>query len=168
MEKYIQGNTDTLTNPNELAIIVAGQQNNENIEDQDLAPAEDNVDINEDDVSGHENTFNSSATEPASVDEQEFFNMHIYDPRNWDKLDNKVRDMLIEKGPMREENIVFPLDGNAQHFSYVHYSRKMSSGEVQDRKWLVYSYKVFCFCCKIFNSRVDLMDLEIGSILLRG
>ncbi|XP_062203442.1 uncharacterized protein LOC133905697 [Phragmites australis] len=158
MDKFLRSNTGSSRNPDEWAIVAVEEQTNVNDDDQGPTPTEDNVDINEDDnnVSGHDNIFNSSATKSASVDDQPVFTTDIYDPRNWDNLDNKARDILVEKGPIREENIVFPLDDNSRHFSYTHFSRKMSNGEVHDRKWLVYSKhvdRVFCFSCKIFNSR---------------
>jgi hypothetical protein len=147
MDKYVRSNTTTSRNPYELALAIITQ-------DQ---ASEDNVDINGDNgnVSDNENTFNSSSTESASIDEQNIFTSDIFDPKNWDTLDDKARDLLVEKGPIREENLVFPLDGNKRHFPYSHYIRKMKNGELCDRKWLVYSKhidKVFCFCCKLFNS----------------
>ena len=155
MDKYIKSDSRASRNEDELAIVVVEEQPDINLEEHDPT-VEENISINTSDnnVSDHE-PINSSDTEDESVDEQPMSSEDIYDPRNWGNLDNKSRDILVEKGPIREENIIFPLDGNGRHFSYVHYSRKMSNGEVRDRKWLVYSKdidRVFCFCCKLFNS----------------
>ncbi|XP_066311016.1 uncharacterized protein [Miscanthus floridulus] len=156
MHKFLKNNPNTSRDPNELAIVVWKEPTQ--IIPEDEGPPDDNVGINmeENNVSNDEHIFNSNTTENSSLDEEQVCHMDIYDPRNWDNLDNKARDILVEKGPIREENIVFPFDDNLRHFAYSHYHRKMSKGELRNRKWLVYSKhldKVFCFCYKLFNSK---------------
>ncbi|XP_050122904.1 uncharacterized protein LOC126600361 [Malus sylvestris] len=78
----------------------------------------------------------------------------LSDDGNWDKIDQNLRDMLVERGSKRVDDVAFLKDNSGRHFSSVHYIRKLPNGEMQDRKWLVYSCSldiVFCFCCKLFK-----------------
>ena len=137
IHKFFKSNTSTARNSDEWAIVAVEDQTTQQ---EDHSRIEDNVGIDTDDnnVSDHEPIFNSPTTESTRVDEEPVFTIDMYDPVNWDNLDNKARDILVEKGPIREENIVFPMDARSRHFAYTHYSRRMSNGEVRDRKWLVY------------------------------
>jgi vacuolar-type H+-ATPase subunit D/Vma8 len=126
MDMFLTSNQRTSTNTNELAIVVVEEQPNINLGHQGITPNE-NVDINMDDnnVSGHEPIFSSSPTKNANVDEQSNFTGDNYDPRN--NLDNKSRGILVDKGTTRGEKFVFPLDDSGRHFSYTYYFRKLSN-----------------------------------------
>jgi hypothetical protein len=90
------------------------------IHSNDEDPVEDNGGINTDDnnVSDHQPIINSPMMESTHVDEEPAFTIDMYDPLNWDNLDNKTRDISVEKGPVREENIVFPMDARSRYFAY--------------------------------------------------
>ncbi|XBI53737.1 hypothetical protein VPH35_035911 [Triticum aestivum] len=78
----------------------------------------------------------------------------IFDPRNWDGLDPKKIDILLQKGPKREDIEYGPYDKFSRRFSALSLSRILSNEEKFDREWLVYNNgldKAFCFCCKLLK-----------------
>uniref|UniRef100_A0A7N0RD44 HAT C-terminal dimerisation domain-containing protein n=1 Tax=Kalanchoe fedtschenkoi TaxID=63787 RepID=A0A7N0RD44_KALFE len=44
--------------------------------------------------------------------------------------------VIVEKEPIRELNIIFPLDKFSTHFSDFYYLKRMNNCETRDRKWL--------------------------------
>ncbi|KAM6556637.1 hypothetical protein CsatB_003656 [Cannabis sativa] len=85
---------------------------------------------------------------------------YLDDPGRWKNLNNKLIDLLVEKGPIRVSDIEFPKD-DGRRFSTYHYTRNLSNGEQHDRKWLVYSKclnKIYCFCCKLFSVNSSTMN----------
>jgi hypothetical protein len=84
-------------------------------------------DANEDTLGG-ENLQPSNDTKNINTNEQEDPLLTIFDPRTWENLDNRKRDILTEKGPVKEMDLQFPSDPMNRHFSYAYYSRKLTNG----------------------------------------
>lgn len=87
-------------------------------------------------------------------------NSDLFDPAYWKKIDQQWIDFMVGKkpGPRLEIDYHFPRDEiGGRHFSHLYYTRELSNGEKQDRRWLVFSKslnKVFCFCCKLFSKDI--------------
>lgn len=66
---------------------------------------------------------------------------NISDPVNWDDMNMRFRDLLVEKGlaTRLSTNYRFRKDSIGRHFSQTFYIREMRNGEKQDRRWLIYS-----------------------------
>ena len=54
-----------------------------------------------------------------------FIVTNIYDPGEWKNIDAKLKDLLVENGPIRYNTIDFPKDKNSRHFSNTYYVRKI-------------------------------------------
>ncbi|XP_058741791.1 uncharacterized protein LOC131614186 [Vicia villosa] len=82
----------------------------------------------------------------------------IFDPRNWDRLQPQLIDLLVVKGPKRDNSISKgPKDSLNRRFTANLYTRALANGEMCDRDWLVYSKeldRLFCFCCKVFKNGI--------------
>lgn len=79
---------------------------------------------------------------------------NINDIGKWPKLNEKLRVILIEMGPIQQKDLYYPRDSNGRKFSNLYYNRKMENGETVPRTWLLYSKalnSVYCFCCKLFS-----------------
>ncbi|KAL8245965.1 hypothetical protein R6Q59_007181 [Mikania micrantha] len=80
--------------------------------------------------------------------------LNIYDPSKWNNISVNLRDLLVEKGPVKIYDFNFPKDEHSRSFTSTLYMQKLPNGEKYERKWLIYSIdidRVFCFCCKLFN-----------------
>ncbi|KAK2655261.1 hypothetical protein Ddye_008313 [Dipteronia dyeriana] len=117
----------------------------------------------------HVNEEDNEDVQNVDVSEELVFPLNIDDPRNWDNIHQNVKDFLVERGPKRDNDVIFPKDNLGRHFSSSYNIQNLPNGEKHDRKWLVYSVsldKVFCFCCKLFKQ--DRNKTQLGQLANDG
>ncbi|XP_042446482.1 zinc finger MYM-type protein 1-like [Zingiber officinale] len=71
------------------------------------------------------------------INQEIVFPLNVDDLGNWDKMQN-IRDFLVERGPRKDDDILFPLDNTGRHFN---------------------PSQIFCFCCKLFKTQRTTMKL---------
>ncbi|XP_026437248.1 zinc finger MYM-type protein 5-like [Papaver somniferum] len=132
-----------------------------------------NVNVNDDVNAGVNTETNANVMNEDNMEEP----IDTYDPKNWNIIDQKLIDILVEKGPIRVSDFEFPYDNiSGKCFLVTYYTKSLTNLEKQDRRWLIYSIsldKVFCFCCKLFKKRENTMQLAndgsmIGIIFVEG
>ncbi|KAK2655240.1 hypothetical protein Ddye_008292 [Dipteronia dyeriana] len=135
--------------------VVNEEHENDNEDHDQLMNAKDDEEliqhINENDhgePNQHVNEEDNEDVQNVDISEELVFPLNIDDPGNWDNIHQNVRDFLVERGPKRDNDVIFPKDNLGGHFSSSYYIQNLPNREKHDRKWLVYSVsldKVFFF-----------------------
>ncbi|KAL4708243.1 hypothetical protein ACJJTC_013812 [Scirpophaga incertulas] len=91
--------------------------------------------------------------------ESELCKLETNNPGKWSfSISDAYRHDLVQCGPrqyLHLNNECYPKNEHGRHFSNFYFTRKLSNGENQHRRWLIYStsqIKVYCCSCKLFSS----------------
>lgn len=79
------------------------------------------------------------------------------DPGLWPEVLKATLIQYLTENPIKQiKQYNFPRDSSGRKFSESYYERHLGNGEKYDREWLLYSVSknaVYCFCCKLFESK---------------
>ncbi|XP_043469454.1 zinc finger MYM-type protein 1-like [Leptopilina heterotoma] len=152
-------NSDSVNITNEESIELS--EGNESF--QPKSDVQERIQLEDLDQNEEINSKESSATDMTQENESL---MVSNDPGEWpDIISDKIRQILIERGPEQISNIQFPKNNDGRRFSVQNYCRRMPNGEDILRSWLIYSVsknKIFCFCCRLFGTTRISLSSEYG------
>lgn len=111
---------------------------------------------------GENSEVDPSPDEDGIPDTSNILSINFEDPAHWKfHMTDNEKQVVVDVGPISGEkpnDNDYPSDGNARHFSNLHFYRILSNGERLRRQWLLYSNSknlLFCFCCKLFSTETN-------------
>ncbi|KAM4115680.1 hypothetical protein ACJW30_04G169000 [Castanea mollissima] len=119
MDKFITSKKQNLAENLSESFINEQEIHQKELEDNE------NIQQNDNNEGGHDNVQTCNERENIN-DQPNYIPTNIFDPKN---------------GPIRVDDLNFPIDKNSRHFSSTHYIRKLPNGEKHDRKWLLFNSK---------------------------
>ncbi|XP_058734057.1 uncharacterized protein LOC131605754 [Vicia villosa] len=146
LDKFIKTNKKSSSNE---------QVNNVETNNIDIDNENENIDYFVEEVNNIDNEENANSNLLTEGLHSVEATKNIYDPSQWINISTSLRDLLVEKDPIKVTDINFSKDESTRHFSSSFYIQKLLNGEKRERIWLIYSQdlnKVFCFCCKLLNT----------------
>ena len=160
MDKFLNRNIDNIIKSLNTDLVDEEVQNEDDQVQENMNEEHENLVDHEQEILGDGKNRNEQYE---NINKERFSSdLDITDPGNWKTIDQDLIDLLVKRGPPRENVVNFPKDSENRHFSSAFYIRHLSNGEKSDRKWLVYSVsldKVFCFCCKLFKQEGNNIQL---------
>lgn len=115
-------------------------------------------------ISSEEDTDDVIQNENIEKEDDTFPHFDYADPAKWpNPVSDDLRQLIVQNGPKQVVLHEFAKDSKNRRFSPLHYKRRLANGEQVPRQWLVYSVSedmVFCFCCKLFTTRLVTSSLQ--------
>jgi hypothetical protein len=150
LDKYVvkgsQTNSENQTSDANIDDAVEVEAPAANIDEGDDGHGDDVVEVDAPDAEINEgdegNIANENHDPNISDDIDNFVQPDIFDPRNWDGLDSRKIDILLQKGPKRESIEHGRYDKFSRRFSALSYTRILLNGEKCDREWLLFNQRL--------------------------
>ena len=81
-------------------------------------------------------------------------------------VDTKLRNLLVEKGPIRENNITFPKDENSRHFSTTYYTKNYPMEKnITEGGWFIQNILIKCI---VFVANYSIQVVAKISLMMKA
>ena len=143
MDKFVISNKQNITQNLDENITNEQEIHQKELEDNEMIQLQDNNDVQFCNITNLDNEFQNNLEENENNDENvtneqihyndvqleenennndmlNYIPSNIYDLDNWKNIDTELRDLLVKRDPIRDNDIIFPRGDDTKHFSTIH------------------------------------------------